>query len=215
MSWPLAIVAMVFLLAGIYYYVRLVVRLFSGFGATLRERGYKSPALKVGLAALAFGAAVPDHAGGAGLRTRSGHLADCRALRRVAAAAGLRRAAIAGEGAPGELGGGSCAFPIVPWATPCFRSGSASGWPASPPIPAGLFQIGTVSIAGGLGCLAIARRAAQPDAAAVLAQDPRPPVIYLRPFQQEEEIFAQVPWQLEQLPALRDAQLTCSGRAAT
>jgi hypothetical protein len=59
---------------------------------------------------------------------------------------------------------------------------------------AGLFQVGGAFGAAGLGCLVIARRAAAPDAAAVLAVDPRPPVVYLRPFQQEEETFAQLPW---------------------
>jgi hypothetical protein len=59
---------------------------------------------------------------------------------------------------------------------------------------AGLFQLGVQCALGGLGCLAIARRTDAPDASAVLAVDPRPPVLYLRPFQQAEETFAELPW---------------------
>ena len=60
---------------------------------------------------------------------------------------------------------------------------------------------------GGLGCLAIARRTtAAPDATAVLAADPRPPVVYLRPFQQEEETFAQLPWRWREFWSQCDAK---------
>jgi hypothetical protein len=39
MPWPLAIVAMAAMLAGVYYYVKLVARLFKRINTTLHERG--------------------------------------------------------------------------------------------------------------------------------------------------------------------------------
>ena len=175
MPWPVAILAMALLLVGIYYYGRLVYRLFSGFGGTLRERGYKSPALKIGLAAIAFG--LPP----------------------------LITLAVLGYGHDQ----GIWLIAALYVALPVLLVYLARRLPARNPRTSGrrqlrfpyravgytLFPIGLgFWIAGGLGCLTIARRAAQPDAGAVLAQDPRPPVIYLRPFQQDEEIFAHVPW---------------------
>ena len=188
MPWPLAIVAMVFLLAGIYYYRRL-----GGFGAALRERGYKSPALKVGLAAIAFG--LPPLITLAVLGY--GHDQAIWLVAALYVALPLLLVYIARRLPATTVrtsGRRELRFPyravgytLFPIGVGFWIAGAMSG-------TAGLFQIGTVSIAGALGCVAISRRAAQPDAGTVLAQDPRPPVIYLRPFQQEEEAFAEVPW---------------------
>jgi hypothetical protein len=135
MPWPLAIVAMVLLLAGIYYYFRFVARLFGRLKAALRERGYKSPALQVGLAALAF--VLPF-------------------------AITLATLGYGHEEGIWLILGLFIALPLI------FTIGARWLPRRDPRTRSG------------------ARRAAQPDAAAVMARDPRPPVVYLRPFRHEE-----------------------------
>jgi hypothetical protein len=163
------------------------------FSATLRERGYKSPALRTTMSMLGIGLPILVTYAALGY----GHdqaiwlvLALWAAmpfvLNVVASLLPVRSARTAGKRQlrfPYRAGG----YVLCAIAPPFWIMGAATN-------TAGWFQVGTVSMAGGLACLAIARRAAQPDAVTVMARDPRPPVIYLRPFQQEEEVFAQMPW---------------------
>ena len=199
MPWPLAIVAMVLLLAGMYYYFRLVVHVFARVGTTLRERGYKSPALRSILAAIAFVLPFAITLATLGYGDENAFLvvavlfvvmplALLIAVRRLPA----RNRRIAGRRVvrfPYRL----AAYGLFASAAGSWAIGAATG-------TNGFGQIGVVLFGAGFGCLAIARRAAQPDAATVLARDPRPPVVYLRPFQQEETIFAELPWRWRRLP---------------
>lgn len=54
MSLPLAIIAMVLILAGFALYAMLAFRLYKRLRTALRQRGYKSPALLTGAAVAAF-----------------------------------------------------------------------------------------------------------------------------------------------------------------
>lgn len=54
-------------------------------------------------------------------------------------------------------------------------------------------NIAAMLTVAGLTCRQIARRTTLPDASAVLAADPRAPVLYLRPFQQDDGLFVERP----------------------
>jgi hypothetical protein len=193
MAWPLGVVVVALVLVGGYYYVRLLVRIFKQMKTTLRVRGYNSPALHVAVAgvALVMPSALAFVALGYGhdqawwvvlVLFGAVPLALTAAARRLP----MRQLRTAGQRRlhfPYRVAG----YILTAAGPPLWLAAVATG-------TNGWAQLGTVSLAGGLSSLAIARRAAQPDAAAVMARDDRPPVIYLRPFQQEEEVFLKVPW---------------------
>jgi hypothetical protein len=64
---------------------------------------------------------------------------------------------------------------------------SIAAWPR-------ILQIETALIPAALGLFAMARRTRIPGAEQVLHEDSRRPVLYLRPFVTEENVFAELPW---------------------
>jgi hypothetical protein len=193
MPWPVAVIGVFAILAGFVFYGWLALRLYRRFRITLQQRGYKSPAVLVGLGALAYAGPLVitvlsfDYGDDAALWWLMGMmLAAPLALTLVARLLPLRRVRTTGKRVVRfpyrRTGQGLLGAAGVLWTIAGVTN--QSGW----------FQTGTVCAMGGFGALAIARRAAAPDAAAVLAADTRPPVIYLRPFQQEESPFAELPW---------------------
>ena len=199
MPWPLAIVAMVFLLAGMYYYARLVYRLFIRMRTTLQQRGYKSPAVQAGLGAIAFTlpfiitVATLDYGDENALWLILAlfialPLALLLVVRRLPARS------------PRTAGRRVLRFPYRAAGYVLFAA-AAGALAVGANTRANLAQLAFVLAGAGLGCLAIARRAAQPDAASVMARDQRAPVIYLRPFAQDDTVFAEAPWRWRNLPA--------------
>jgi hypothetical protein len=193
MPYPLAIIVMVAMLAAGYYYIRFVTHLFMRALTTVKARGYKSPALLTAAGVVVFALPFIGTLATLGYGDENGlwvvmglFVAFPASLRLVARRLPARNPRTAGRRRvrfPYRLAGYAlCALAVVLWITAAATSTN------------GIFQAGTFSMAAGLGAIAIARRAAQPDAAAVLARDPRPPVIYLRPFEQDQEIFAKLPW---------------------
>jgi hypothetical protein len=175
MPWPFAIIVMGLMLAGMYFYFRLVVRLFARVKTTLQERGHKSPALHSTLLAVAFVLPFLITLVTLGYGHEDGlfviaalfvalpvvlMLVARRLPRRNARTAGPRRVRF-----PYRLAGYVlCAAGLALWLTGAVTN--TNGW----------FQLGTVTIGAGLGCLAIARRASLPDATTVMARDQRAPV---------------------------------------
>jgi hypothetical protein len=186
---------MVLLLAGFVLYVMLAVLLYKRMHAALQEQGYRSPAVLNGAAVAAF--VLPFAC--TLLLVKSGS-SDEEALwwflaLALAAPLALSLAVqVLPSRNPRVAGRRVLLFPYrqVGW---MLLAGAGLSWAAAGlTSKPGLVQLGLLSAAGGLGCLEIARRAAAPDAAAVRSSDPRPPVVYLRPFRHEEETYAVLPW---------------------
>ena len=195
MTLPLAIIAMALILAGFVLYVMLAFRLYKRLRTTLQQRGYKSPAVLTGAGVAAF---ILPFAGtlliGRITENNDDALWLLLLLFLVAPVALTLAVRLFPSRNPRTAGRRLVRFPYRHFGY-VLLGGAAVLWiTAAITNKNGLFQAGVQFILGGLGCLVIARRAAAPDVSAVLAVDPRPPVVYLRPFQQEEEIFARLPW---------------------
>jgi hypothetical protein len=195
MSLPLAVIALVLLLVGMALYAKLVSRLFDPLRRTLQQRGYKSPAVLTGWAAAAF--ALPflfalTYAQIVGSKENALWWLILAFLAVPLALASAVRFLPARN--PRTAGRRVVWFPYRP-AGHALLAGTVLLWIGGQATGKnGFFQVGVAFAIAGIRCLAIARRAVAPDASAVLAADPRPPVLYLRPFQQEEESFAEVAW---------------------
>jgi len=195
MSLPLAVIAMVFMLAGFALYVMLAFRLFKRLRTAVQQRGYKSPVVLTGTAVAAF--TLPFVCTLLLIQiTRRDDDALWWILLLFLAVPLILTIAVRFLPArnPRTAGRRAVRFPYRPVGY-VLLGGAAVLWTtAAVTNKPGVFQLGVQFMLGGLGCLVIARRAAVPDASAVLAMDSRPPVVYLRPFQQEEEAFVQLPW---------------------
>ena len=200
MSLPLAIIAMVLILAGFALYAMLAFRLYKRLRTALRQRGYKSPALLTGAAVAAFTLPFVCTLLMQRILGRDDDALWWLLLSFLAAPLVLTLAVrLLPARNPRTAGRRMVRFPYRPVGY-FLLGGAAVLWTAALVTnKAGLFQVGVQFLLGGLGCLIIARRANAPDASAVLAVDPRPPVVYLRPFQHEDEIFAKLPWRFGDL----------------
>jgi hypothetical protein len=173
MSLPLAIIAMVLILAGFALYVMLAARLYKRLRTAVQQRGYKSPVVLTGASVAAF--TLPfvcilllvqivgrdDNAlWWIFLLFLAAPLALTLAVRflpaRNSRTVGRRVVRFPYRRVGYVLLGGAVLIWIVAGVT----------------NKAGLFQLGVQFALGGLGCLAIARRTGAPDASAVLAVDP-------------------------------------------
>lgn len=186
---------MMTILAGFALYMMLAVRLYKRLRTAVQQRGYKSPVLLTGVGVAAFALPFVCTLLLAQLVGKDDDALWWLLLLFLAAPLGLIFAVrFLPARNPRTAGRRVVRFPYRHFGY-VLLGGSAVLWVAAGITNrSGFFQVGVQLALGGLGCLAIARRTAAPDAAAVLAADPRPPVVYLRPFQQEEETFAQLPW---------------------
>lgn len=195
MPLPLAVVGVLLILVGFGLYVMLVSRLYKRLRNAIQGRGYKSPALLTGAYAAAFTLPFACTLLMVRIVGSNNDALWWLLVLFIAAPLGLTFLApllpVRNRRTPGRR---VVRFPYrhVGYV---LLSGTAVLWTvAAVTNTAGFFQVGIQCALGGIGCLAIARRTAAPDASAVLAADPRAPVLYLRPFQQEEETFAELPW---------------------
>ena len=195
MPLPLAVIAMVLILAGFALYVMLTFRLYKRLRTTVQQRGYKSPVVLTGAGVAAFTLPFVFTLLMVQIVGKDDDALWWLLLLFLAAPLGLTLAVrFLPARNPRTAGRRVVWFPYRPVGY-FLLGGAAVLWTAAGVTnKAGLFQVGVQFALGGLACLVIARRAAAPDASAVLAVDPRPPVVYLRPFQQEEETFAELPW---------------------
>ena len=195
MSLPLAVIAMVAILAGFVLYAMLAVRLYKRLRAAVQQRGYKSPVLLTGAGVAAFTLPFACTLLLTRFVGRNDDALWWLLLLFLAAPLGLTVAVrFLPARNPRTAGRRVVRFPYRRFGYVLLGAAALMWTAAGITNKAGFFQVGVQFALGGLGCLVIARRTAAPDASAVLATDPRPPVVYLRPFQQEEETFAQLPW---------------------
>jgi hypothetical protein len=195
MPLPLAVIAMVLLVAGFALYVMLAFGLYKRLRTTVQQRGYKSPVVLTGAGVAAF--TLPFVVTMLMMRIvgRDDDALWWLLVLFLAAPLGLTLAArFLPARNPRIAGRRVVRFRYQPVGY-FLLAGAAGFWTAAAVTnKAGLFQVGVQFALGGLACLVIARRAVAPDASAVLAVDPRPPVVYLRPFQHEDETFVRLPW---------------------
>jgi hypothetical protein len=197
---PLAVIVMALMLVGFALYFKLACRSFDRLRNALLKRGYNSPAVLRGSAAAAF--IFPFLILLAYMRFSGNNDAAFLwwlVLTPAAPQAFSFAAGFLPARNPRTAGRRVIRFPYRP-AGFVLLGCAVLAWT----VPASLamkvvWQIPVGLVATAFGCLAIARRAAAPDATALLAADPRPPVLYLRPFQQEEESFARLPWRWSDL----------------
>jgi hypothetical protein len=186
---------MILMLAGFALYLMLASRLYKRLRATVQQRGYKSPVVLTGAAVAAFTLPFAVTLPMVQIVGRDDDALWWLLALFLAAPLGLTFAArLLPVRNPRTAGRRVLRFPYRPVGY-FLLGGAAVLWTAAGVTNrAGLFQVGVQFALGGVACLVIARRAAAPDASAVLALDPRLPVVYLRPFQHEEETFAELPW---------------------
>jgi hypothetical protein len=194
-SLPLAILGIVVILVGFVLYLVVAARLYKRLRRAVQQRGYKSPVVLNGAAVAAFTlpfvftlvlVRIVGKNDDALWWILAFFLAVPLALTFATRLLPVRN--------PRTAGRRVVRFPYRPVGYVLLGAALAIWTAAGITNKPGLFQLGIQFALGGLGCLGIARRFAAPDASLVLAQDPRPPVLYLRPFQHEEEPFAELPW---------------------
>src|SRR5262245_7107794 len=200
MPLPLAIIGMVLILAGFALYVMLAFRLFKRLRTAVQQRGYKSPVVLTGTAVAAFTLPFVCTLLIIQIAGRNDDALWWILILFLAVPLILTMAVrFLPARNPRTAGQRAVRFPYRPVGY-VLLGGAAVLWTAAGVTnKPGFFQVGVQLFLGGLGCLVIARRAAAPDASAVLAVDSRPPVVYLRPFQQEDEAFVQLPWRWRDL----------------
>jgi hypothetical protein len=192
MPLPLAVLAVVLLLAGTVGYLVLASRAFGLLRRSLERRGYKSPVVRTLAGAAAFlsvfalallaspvvgreqvlwvalaGFVLVPGASALAVRllpARNPRTAGRRVVRFPYAGAGVALLALAAL----ALGAAVVGTPLPP-------------------------QAAVVLGLAGLASLGIARRTSAPAASEVLAADARPPVLYLRPFRDDAATFAECP----------------------
>ena len=193
MPLPAAVLVMALLLAGLVGYGVLLFRVFGRIRVTLTRRGYKSPLVHALVGATAFlsvfavtlalkgvfGDVDPLWLAGAAFLIVPGafvavaHLLPARSPR----TAGRRVVRFPYRGAGVALLGASPVLLVV---------GALAGMGQVVPLAA-------VVLAAGFASLSIARRAGSGSASDVLTDDRRPPVLYLRPFRRDADVFVEVP----------------------
>jgi hypothetical protein len=192
MSLILAIPLAFLLLGGFLLLLFVGQRLYRRLQRTLTEHGYKSPVLLT----LGSGFAFLLTIAGIVLATAIDEDALVPAIILITLVVPvLLTLAVRLLPARNPRTGGrrSVRFPYGRAAQACFAvsAGFAIAAPAS-----GVPQLMSVAVSlavAGLTCREIARRATIPDLATTLATDSRAPVLYLRPFQQDEDVFVEVP----------------------
>lgn len=192
MPLPLAVLVVLLFLAALAAYAVLVYRSFRLLRRRVAARGYKSPAaltlaggvalvLPIGLT-FAFTVAAGSEqaiwfALGAFLAVPAALSAGVRLLPAKSPRTPGRRASRFPYARVGQALLSACGVLVI--------TGLLTGLQ----VP---FQVFPALFTGGVACLAVARRLRNPDAAEVLSEDHRAPVVYLRPFSGEEGIFVQV-----------------------
>ena len=168
MSLPLAVIAMVLMLAGFALYVMLAFRLFKRLRTAVQQRGYKSPVVLTGTAVVAFTLPFVCALLLIKITGRNDDALWWILLLFLAVPLVLTVAVrFLPARNPRTAGQRTVHFP--------YRSvgyvllgGAAVLWTtAAVTNKPGVFQLGVQFMLGGLGCLVIARRAAVPDASAV------------------------------------------------
>jgi hypothetical protein len=193
----LALLVIPVFLALIVGYGVLAYRLYRRLIRAVRARGYKSPAV---LAFIGWGAGASVFLATAALRllfAPEDLLFPALGLVLAAPVALLSLVRFLPERSPREAGRRNVRFPYRTTSYVLFGAATVTAVLGS---IAGVNWVAAVAflLIGGAACWRIARLAGLPDAPATLGADTRPPVLYIRPFAREAQVFVETPRTMQQ-----------------
>jgi hypothetical protein len=189
----LAAVVALLLLAGFGLFLYATRRLYRRMQRALDARGYRSPVVQTGSGALAFALTL---GGFFAVAAVAGAEAALPAIFVAAMAAPLILTAcvrLLPARQARTAGARVVRFPYRRASYALYAAAVLAVGGAAALELGNLLSVAAMLTVAGLTCREIARRTTLPDASVVLAADSRPPVLYLRPFEQDDRVFAELP----------------------